>query len=195
MLLPRLADEHPRVREHAVRFAEKLPRVGGDSRAACWRWPAIPSCASGIRLRFRSASCRPVIAAEPGLGRIAKRDAADGYVRVAVLSSLGEGAGEVLALLAGDPEYRANKAGCEIARQPGHADRQAAASRGRGRNAEGAWRALAKENSPLFCRRSCRSWPPRKATPLAEQVAAATGGKAEALMQALLDRSRCRCRR
>ena len=54
------------------------------------------SCACGISSRFRWANCRESAERNAALVKLAKRDVADGYVRVAVLSSLGEGAGEVL---------------------------------------------------------------------------------------------------
>ena len=48
------------------------------------------------------------------LVKLAKRDVADGYVRVAVLSSLGEGRGRALRQLAADDEFIEAKEGREL---------------------------------------------------------------------------------
>jgi putative heme-binding domain-containing protein len=104
-----------------------------------------------------------------------------------VLSSLGEGAGEALALIAADGEFRGTREGRELLAS-------LAAQIGKQQRPEDialvlkTLASLAEANSTLL--------PPivqklaaRPGTPLAEQIAAATGGKAEALMRALLAES------
>src|SRR2546422_620321 len=51
---------------------------------------------------------------EPALARTHAMYAVDGYIRLAVLSSLGQGAGEALSLLADDAEFRDSKEGREM---------------------------------------------------------------------------------
>jgi len=105
-------------------------------------------------------------------------------VRVAVLSSLGEGAGEVLKELASDASFVESKEGREMLAS-------VAAQIGRQQRPDDvketlvALRALTAANSPtlptIIQRLGAKS-----GTPLAEQIAVATGGKAEVLMKSLL---------
>lgn len=183
MLLPRLADEHPRVREHAVLLSEQLLESAAI-RSKLVELAADPELRVRYQVAFSLGELPTSIQRNRALAEITKRDAADGYVRVAVLSSLGEGAGEVLSLLLADPEYRANKAAPEMLSS-------LATQIGKQQRAEDvaetlkslAW--LARENSPLLGV-IVQKLAAKEGSPLAEQVAAATGGKAEAVMQALL---------
>src|SRR5262249_37749164 len=111
-------------------------------------------------------------------------DVADGYVRVAVLSSLGQGSGDVLRQLSADPEFIEAREGRELVAS-------LAAQIGRQQRPEDiadmltALKALAQANSsalPIIIQRLAA----RSGSPLAEQIASATGGKAEALMKSLL---------
>src|SRR5262249_22618137 len=114
VILPRLSDEHPRVREHAARLAEQL---AGSSAAVRQKLLAMTKDAE-LRVRYQlafSLGALPSSAARnQALVDIVQRDAADGYVRMAVLSSLGEGAGEALALLAANETFRDTKEGREL---------------------------------------------------------------------------------
>ncbi|MCI0362003.1 MAG: c-type cytochrome [Planctomycetaceae bacterium] len=184
MLLPRLADEHPRVREHAAKLAgpfapdsaalrEKLLALAGDPE---------------LRVRYQVAFSLGTLPSSPQRNRalveIAKRDGADGYVRVAVLSSLGQGAGEALASIAADAKFRDTPPGQELLAS-------LAMQIGKQQRADDiaellkTLAALAKENSPAL-QTIVQRLAAREGTPLAQQVAAATGGKAEELMQSLL---------
>src|SRR5205085_1934635 len=115
--------------------------------------------------------------------KLAKRDLADGYVRLAVLSSLAEGAGEALKQLASDSQVVDSKEGREmlasLAAQVGRQQRPADIAA-----TMTALRGLAEANSPalptIIQRLAAKS-----GTPLAEQIAKATGGKAETLMKSL----------
>jgi putative membrane-bound dehydrogenase-like protein len=187
VLLPRLADAHPRVREHAVRLAESLAASSPPIRQRLLAMTADPE----LRVRYQLAFSLGELPAGPERTRalvdLARRDAADSYVRAAVLSSLGEGAGEALALIAADGEFRGTREGRELLAS-------LAAQIGKQQRPEDialvlkTLASLAEANSTLL--------PPivqklaaRPGTPLAEQIAAATGGKAEALMRALLAES------
>jgi putative heme-binding domain-containing protein len=115
---------------------------------------------------------------------IARRDGADGYVRLAVLSSLAMGAGETLSFLTDDKAFAQSKEGVELlgslATQIGKQQRgedvaltlQSLAS-------------LSKSNSPALSV-IVQRLAAKEGTPLAGQIAAATGGKAEEVMRALV---------
>jgi putative heme-binding domain-containing protein len=115
---------------------------------------------------------------------LAKRDGDDGYVRVAVLSSLSRGAGEALALVAADGEFRQSKPGQELLAS-------LATQIGKQQRAEDiaetlkALAALAKQDAPELAT-IVQRLSLREGTPLATQVAAATGGKAEDVIRKLM---------
>ena len=139
---------------------------------------------SAIRSLFLWASCRQSPQRNRALVEIAKRDGADGYVRVAVLSSLGQGAGEALAAIASDANFRDTPTGKELlaslATQIGKQQRADDIAETLKTLA-----ALSKENAPAL-QIIVPKLAAREGTPLAEQIAAATGGKADALMRNLL---------
>jgi putative membrane-bound dehydrogenase-like protein len=183
-LLPRLADEHAGVREHAVRLAEKLARGSEAIRKQLLAMIDDDQPRVRYQLAFSLGELPPSPERTAALVKLAKRDIADGYLRVAVLSSLGENAGAALGQLANDAEFTDSREGREMLAS-------LAAQIGRQQRPEDiaemlqALSALAKANSPalpiLIQRLAARS-----GTPLAEQIAAATGGKAETLMKSLL---------
>lgn len=183
-LLPRLGDEYSGVREHALRLAEKFAKDSATMRTAM----LARADDAELRVRYQAAFSLGQLP-ESGernaaLVKLAKRDLADGYVRLAVLSSLAEGAGDALKQLAGDAQVVESKEGREmlaslaaqIGRQQRPADIAAMLV---------AVRSLADANSPalptIIQRLAAKS-----GTPLAEQIAKATGGKAETLMKSLL---------
>jgi putative membrane-bound dehydrogenase-like protein len=185
VLLPRLSDDHSGVREHAVRLAEKL---AGSSDAIRQRLLAMADDEQ-LRVRYQLAFSLGELPASAernaALVKLAKRDAADGYVRLAVLSSLGEGAGDVLGQLAADSQFTEVKEGREmlvsLATQIGRQQRPEDI-----KQVLAALSALAKENSPLLPTVIQRLGA-RRGSPLAEQIAVATGGKADTLMKSLLE--------
>ena len=110
IVLARLNDEHPRVREHAVRLAEGL---AGDSTEIRGKLIAM-AADDDARVRYQLAFTLGEIkdpARYQALATIARRDAGDPWVRLAVFSSLAEGAGEVFAILANDKTWRSSDAG------------------------------------------------------------------------------------
>src|SRR4029079_6856847 len=114
VVLPRLSDDHPGVREHAIRVAEKL----ASSSAAIRRRLLAMTDDEVLRVRYQLAFSLGGLPSSPernaALVKLAKRDAANGYVRLAVLSSLGEGAGEALQQLAADREFTEAREGREL---------------------------------------------------------------------------------
>ena len=82
-----LADDSPHVREHAVLLAEPLAgTIASTCEPTSRGWPMTRACASGSSSRSRSARS-PATSRLDGLAAIARRDAADPWVRTAVLSS------------------------------------------------------------------------------------------------------------
>ena len=116
------------------------------------------------------------------LVKLAKRDLTDGYVRVAVLSSLSDAASA--ANVGGGSGGAGRRRRGELG---GLAGRRLVGSRRRKTFAEtpAAGVPLAKANSPALPTVIQRLGA-RIGTPLAEQIAVATGGKAETLMKSLL---------
>jgi putative membrane-bound dehydrogenase-like protein len=113
-LLLRLADGHPRVREHAVRLAERLL---SDSPELRWKLSSI-AADDDVRVRYQlafTAGYLPTAERLPLLMNIARRDAADRWVRLAIQSSLGEGTGAMLAQLLGDETLRRSDGGRDLA--------------------------------------------------------------------------------
>jgi putative membrane-bound dehydrogenase-like protein len=112
-LLAALKDQHPRVREHAVRLAE---RRAAESAALASALCALADDADP-HVRYQLAFSLGEFAAagrNEALAKIAKRDGADSWVRLAVLSSLSQGGGEVFAMLAADKGYRATPAARQV---------------------------------------------------------------------------------
>jgi putative membrane-bound dehydrogenase-like protein len=109
ILLAALADPDPRVREHAVRLAEKFPNDPGVLTKLCAlsRDPDLRvRCQLAFSLGEFSGAARNVALAE-----ISKRDAEQPLIRTAVLTSLAEGSGQVLAILTQDAAFLQSAAG------------------------------------------------------------------------------------
>ncbi|HEY3967062.1 MAG TPA: PVC-type heme-binding CxxCH protein [Planctomycetaceae bacterium] len=110
VILPRLADEHPRVREHAVRLSENL----ADDSAEIQRQYIVLADDSDLRVRYQlafSAGVLPGVVRTAVLTKILTCDGGDRWVRLAALSSLAEGAGDVLRALSVDVAFSASGAG------------------------------------------------------------------------------------
>jgi len=95
VLLMALADPHPRVREHAVRLAERLP---DDDRLLASLLPLVADDDARVRyqLAFSLGEFPPGPDRNAALARLAVRDGGGVYPRAAILSSLRHGAGDVL---------------------------------------------------------------------------------------------------
>lgn len=126
-VLAALDDSHPRVREHAVRLSE---HVAADAPAVRDRLYALAGD-DDPHVRYQVAFTLGELDGDErkkALARIALSDAADPWCRLAIQSSLVDGAGDVLAMLLADEGFRASDAARELlaslARQAGISGRQ-----------------------------------------------------------------------
>lgn len=103
-ILPRLSDADPRVREHALRLAERF-EAAPELRARLGQMIDDPDLRVRYQLAFSLGAVKGEMPAR-ALAQLARRDGADSWVRLAILSSLRERAGAVFSLLAADPEFR-----------------------------------------------------------------------------------------
>lgn len=112
-LLPRLGDAHPRVREHAVRLAEKF---AGDSAALRDRLLALVSDPDP-RVRYQLAFTLGEFhdpRNNDALVRLLKQDGRDTWIRLAVFSSLSERPGRIFASLLDDVAFRSDASGGDV---------------------------------------------------------------------------------
>jgi len=105
IMLPRLNDESPRVREHAIRLSEGLASESTEIRQ---RFLALADD-SDARVRYQlafSLGAVPESVRTRGLVSLLRHDAQDRWIRLAVMSSLSDGAAAVLAELSSDAAFR-----------------------------------------------------------------------------------------
>jgi putative membrane-bound dehydrogenase-like protein len=104
-LIVALGDRHPQVRGHAIRMAEQF--VGEDLRLR--RKLEALATDPDLGVRFQLAFTLGEIADDSRLAalvKIARRDSADKWVRLAIMTSLRNGADRVYTKLLADREYR-----------------------------------------------------------------------------------------
>ncbi|MEX0713237.1 MAG: PVC-type heme-binding CxxCH protein, partial [Pirellulales bacterium] len=125
-LLAALADSHPGVREHAVRLAEQAANGSSAIRERLYAMAAD----GDLRVRYQLAFTLGEITDPSRLGplaELARSEAADRWLRLAVLSSLADGGGKVFVQLAADEAFGHSPAGREmlaaLALQAGRAQR------------------------------------------------------------------------
>jgi putative membrane-bound dehydrogenase-like protein len=109
-VLPRLEDEHPRVREHAVRLSEVVQADAPAIRAQLYKMTADDDA----RVRYQLAFTLGDIAssqATSALAQIASHDVTDRWVRLALLSSCYGRAGEFFAVLVSDTKFAGSSTG------------------------------------------------------------------------------------
>jgi hypothetical protein len=119
-LLRALGDRHPGVREHAIKLAERLlePSPSGRGSLPPDIHEKLLSLADDedLRVRYQLAFTLGELkdpARLEALAKLARRDAGDRWMRLAIESSLSEGAGQVFAELAADAAFRGSPpAGC-----------------------------------------------------------------------------------
>jgi putative membrane-bound dehydrogenase-like protein len=113
LVLRALADPHPRVREHAVALAPVA-----SPTAAVWAKVFELTADEDARVRYQTAFSLGDLPSVPAriepLARLARRDAGDRWMRVAILSSLADGADSLLHELAADAKFRASAGGREL---------------------------------------------------------------------------------
>lgn len=108
VVLARLADEHPRVREHAVQLAERVTDSSDVQARLC-----SLAADEDLRVRYQLAYTLGELKTPDrltALATIARRDSDDRWMRLAMLSSLVDGAGAVLSDLVADAKYRTKPA-------------------------------------------------------------------------------------
>ena len=110
VLLAALDDPHPRVREHAVRLADRRPAEAPLLAKLC-RMTDDEDPRVRYQLAFSLGEFPAGGDRNAALARLAVRDGGGVYPRAAVFSSLAQGAGDVLVDLAGRADYAASPAG------------------------------------------------------------------------------------
>lgn len=110
VILGRLVDEHPGVRRHATRLAERLVADSPTIRARLVEMVDDPDLKVRYQLAFSLGEFDGP-ARNEALAAICRRDAGDSWVRLAVLSSLARGADDVFATLMADRDFRRDKSG------------------------------------------------------------------------------------
>lgn len=175
-LLPRLTDEHPRVREHAVKHAEKFAADSPGIRNQLLAMMADDD----LRVRFQLALTLGALPAEqrvPALLQLWQRDAANADMRAAILTSLGDGAGLMLQQLASDAKLADN----ETNKQFVLALTSQIGKQQRPEDVALLIQVLVRwseQKSPLLAL-AVQNLGAKQSSPLAEQIAKATGGKAD----------------
>ncbi|MBI2824468.1 MAG: c-type cytochrome [Planctomycetia bacterium] len=129
VVLARLDDADPHVRQHAVRLAEGLANGSGEIRQQLFAMAeSEPDPLVRYQLLFSLGEVR-ASERSPALATLARRDGQDRWVRLALLSSLADGTADVFTELANDEPFRATDAGAQLlaimASQAGAAGRDA----------------------------------------------------------------------
>src|SRR5690606_10035477 len=112
IVLERLADDHPRVRQHAIRLAEEELKAGPSKAlvAALSTLAADDDPEIRYQLAFTLAEL-PLSERVPVLAAILKRDLGDRWIEAAAFSSLDQSAGPLLAHLAKQSSITADARG------------------------------------------------------------------------------------
>ncbi len=133
VVLAALADSDPRVRVHAVRLAEAVAR-GTDNDVVPMREKLLQLARDekdpqvAYQLLFSLGELVPDAARDKALAALARRDPADRWMRLALVSSLGSGVAGVFGDLVDDMDFRRSEAGqmllATLAGQAGSAGRK-----------------------------------------------------------------------
>jgi len=113
VVLARLNDKHPRVREHAVRLSEKVLQEAPGVREKLYTMVADEDLRVRYQLAFTLGEIQTPRATD-ALAAIAARDVDQQWTRLAVLSSCFGRAGELFSRLADDRRWRSTKQGREF---------------------------------------------------------------------------------
>lgn len=186
VVLKSLQDPHPRVREQAAKLAEQ---VVADSPAVAEALLAMVSD-DDLRVRYQLGFSLGELAGPQrarALAALVRRDPADRWIKLAVQSSLGEGAGALLADLAADTRFRQTEAGLAWLRD-------LAAQIGKQQRADDVAALLqtlkslpAEEKTAVQA--IVQGVAAKADSKLHQQIAAATGGRADELTRELLTTS------
>lgn len=182
-LLLSMDAEDPHIREHAVRLAERLVENSPEVRARLRSMGRDED----FRVRFQLALTLGQLPADlrvAALKDIWQQNPADADLRTAVLSSLADGAGLMLAQIAADEKLATSEPGKELIRA-------LAVQIGKQQRPEDIAQLVktlaqwSEQKSPLLPL-TIQSLAARQGSPLAQQIAKATGGKADEWLQELL---------
>ncbi len=125
-ILSALGDPEPRVREQALRLAEPFCRDSEPIQSRMVHMVGDPDPMVRYQLAF-SMGALPAARVAPALMALAVRDAADPWVRIAILSSVSGCTGAVFRGLAGDTGFRSSNHGraflADLVGQTGATDR------------------------------------------------------------------------
>ncbi len=129
IVLIRLSDPHPRVREHAVRLAESLFTAAAPTDPELQRRLLAMVDDPDVRVRYQLAFSLGVLGEtnerNSALARLLVRDGQDQWLRLAIFTSLGKGAKSVFEALVADSALRTRVVGRQtlvlLARQLGAA--------------------------------------------------------------------------
>jgi putative heme-binding domain-containing protein len=186
IILPRLLDHHPRVREHAVRLVEPLAAKSLDAQMHLVKMTTDDD----LRVRYQLAFTLGAVPAKQRVSALLKlwqRDAANADMRAAILSSLGDGAGLLLEKLAEDDKLLAERTNRELvtalAKQIGK--QQRAEDLAALMEILERW---SKDNLPMFYQ-VVLDLDLRQGSPLAVQIDKATGGRVEQRLQMIVNRA------
>ncbi|MFV1966599.1 MAG: PVC-type heme-binding CxxCH protein [Pirellulaceae bacterium] len=105
----RLGDEHPRVREHAIRLAEQVLDESPALRAGLYALVGDDDIRVRYQLAFTLGNI-PGTQATDALVAISRRDVGDPWIRLAVKSSCYGRVGEIFSQLAADASWRSGEA-------------------------------------------------------------------------------------
>jgi putative heme-binding domain-containing protein len=109
-VLAALADAEPRVREHALRLAERF--CASDSRVQTQMAAMGTDVDPFVRYQLAfSLGAQPGALPAAALAALARRDGADPWMRTAIFSSVTQCAGVIFQQLAGDAAFRQSPAG------------------------------------------------------------------------------------
>ena len=186
-VLAALADPEPRLRAHALRLAEPFGRDRVSIQQRLAEMVDDPDPMVRYQLAF-SLGALPGPKAAPALAALAKRDGADRWMRVALLSSVTGCTGTVFQRLAGDAGFRDSAYGraflTDLVGQTGAPDRPA--------DLRAILEAL---DGPLaghqaFCRALVRALLEANSAASRPQLAGVAGGRVRAILDGLLAESR-----
>ncbi|MEQ8785156.1 MAG: HEAT repeat domain-containing protein [Pirellulaceae bacterium] len=185
VILAALDDAHPQVRRHAVRLAERVaksPQVREKLLAM------IDD--DDLHVRYQLAFTLGELS-DPrrttALAGLMRRDAEDGWIRLAALSSLSEGAGLVLSQLARDDAFAASDVGRDVLRS-------LTAQIGKQQRPDDVAAVLAllgslKKKDQKLLDTLVQGLAAKKGSPLEKQLAVATGGRSQQALAEVVERS------
>jgi len=114
IVLRGLRDDHPRVREHAILVAEGVAPSAPAVAARLREMTTDEDARARYQLAFSLGELSAGRPRTQALAQLARRDGGDRWVRLAILSSLAEGADELANELLADTKFRSSQAGREF---------------------------------------------------------------------------------